>query len=127
MTDKLESVLNNLIQISRQIMLELQSDEPSLADIGMLMESRQAPIRELDSLSAGLKSDNLTPSAKDKLRAMFAEFLELNENVLNILNRMRQAQSAVMENARTHRRAEQLYHGAGQEKLAYQSDFSYYK
>jgi hypothetical protein len=127
MTDTLESVLNNLIQISRQIMLELQSEEPSLADIGMLMESRQIPIRELDSLSAGLKSDNLTPSAKDKLRAMFAEFLELNENVLNILNRMRHAQSAVMENARHHRRAEQIYHGSGQEKLAYQSDFSYYK
>lgn len=126
-SDEIRDILTRLIQISRQILVELESDKPSLDDISLLMERRQDPIRELTSYAQRALEMHPTPTTPMEVQALYKELSTLNRRIVPELKQLRKQQEVNLREARHHRQAEEKYRGTKREALLEKPDISYYQ
>lgn len=119
--------LDVLIQLSRQILLELEKDVPSVADIEALMSAREQPSTELGTQAQAFDSKAAKDEEKKAISERFSEFETLNKEIIPKLQALKNKQGGVVNRARLHTQAQNKYHGIEQQKVLEKPDISYYK
>lgn len=119
--------LDTLVQLSRQILLELDVQTPSVDDIESLMAAREQPSRELGELTKTFDSSAATDDQLKELSERFNEFEKLNKVIIPKLQALKDKQGGVVNRARQHTQAQNKYHGIEQQKVLEKPDISYYK
>lgn len=119
--------LDVLIQLSRQILLELEKDVPSVDDIEALISAREQPSTELGIQAQAFDSKAAKDDEKKAISERFSEFETLNKEIIPKLQALKNKQGGVVNRARLHTQAQNKYHGIEQQKVLEKPDISYYK
>ncbi|MCH8524215.1 MAG: hypothetical protein LAT52_06675 [Balneolales bacterium] len=119
--------MDTLVQLSRQILLELDAQTPSVDDIESLIIAREQPSKKLGELSVTFDSKAATDEQLIEISERFKEFEDLNKMIIPKLHALRNKQGGVVNRARLHTQAQHKYHGTEQQKVLEKPDISYYK
>ncbi len=107
--DNLVKEVLNINSLSKEILSELHKEEPSFADIQNMMSKRQVMI---DSFGEELKFKK-NPKIADKTNALLKthldEFLEINENIKEVISRVLNRNRSDLNTAKKQRKAEESY------------------
>lgn len=101
--------IHTLINRSRDLLTELDNEEPSVEILEKTMDDRQECIDELGVLTKDIHINQLSEEVIESLKALFQEFSEVNENIQQNLNRKLMQRRQGLAKATKQRKAEDGY------------------
>lgn len=101
----LQTLIEQLNKISREILIELEKEEPSVELIRYEMKRREEYVNELGELTNEYPPYSLNDQDRSKLKAAIERFAELNRIMQRNLNKLKARQKESLEKVMTHRKA----------------------
>lgn len=107
--EKLVGQIDGLADLSREILSELESGEPSVDQIEELLRKRSRVIDTMHALSSHIDISRITSEEQNEMARGFQTFRSLHETIQESLRQFMQGQQQKVNHAERHRKADDRY------------------